>query len=273
MNLVQIAPDLPAFRFEVFRGLSVGVLVSTRNGESVLPPWNSLNFSVKRGDTSQNVRTNLNRFAKACGFNRGDFVMARQVRGSKIQPVTESNRGQRIEEVDGLITDVTGLPLLTLYADCVPVVVYDPNKHVLGVCHAGWQGTTLQISRKLIQCLTDSYGIDPGDCRCGIGPSIGPESYEIGPDVLAIVRRELPNADSLLRPARRNGHAYFDLWKANQDQLVAAGVPASQTEICGMDTAQLTDVFFSHRAEKGRCGLFGMVCWLRVSHKGKGPRE
>ncbi len=263
MHSLPLSPDLPAFQFDVFQGHPIRAVVSTRKGGVSPAPWDSLNFSIMRGDDPGNVSVNLHRFAQACGFDRGDIVLARQVRGNDIQSVTEQHRGRRVPRVDGLTTAVTGLPLLTLYADCVPIVAYDTANHVLGVCHAGWQGTTLQIARKLIQYLSQVYGTKPADCLCGMGPSIGPDSYEVGPDVVARVRRALPGADSLLRPAARKGHAYLDLWKANWNQLVAAGVPGTQTEVSAMDTAQMTDVFFSHRAEKGQCGLFGLLCWLQ----------
>ncbi len=264
MYVLSGAPALPTFQFDVFQGHPVRAVVSTRKGGVSPAPWDSLNFSVMRGDDPRNVGTNLCRFVQACGFDRDDIVLARQIRENHIQAVTDRHRGQRVPGVDGLTTAVPELPLMTLYADCVPVVAYDTARHVLGVCHAGWQGTTLQIARNLIQCLSQTYGTDPADCLCGIGPSIGPDSYEVGPDVIARVCSELPTAERLLRPAAKREHAYLDLWQANLDQLVMAGVPVTQIEVSGMDTAQMTDVFFSHRAEKGRCGLFGLLCWLQA---------
>ncbi len=265
MHSLSFSSNLPAFQFDIFRGHPIRAVVSTRKGGVSPAPWNSLNFSVVRGDDPKNVHVNLSRFAHACGFDRDDLVVARQVRGDGIQSVSHRMRGQGIVGTDGLTTRVAGLPLLTLYADCVSIVVYDVIRHVLGVCHAGWQGTTLQIARKLVQCLSKDYGTDPADCLCGLGPSIGPASYEVGPDVIAAVHGTLPAAASLLQPAERAGHAYLDLWQANLNQLVTAGVPAAQTEVSGMDTAQMTDIFFSHRAEQGQCGLFGLLCWLEES--------
>ena len=263
MQILNLKPDLPAYQFDVFQGKRVSAVVSTRKGGVSPKPWNSLNFSILRGDSPENVRTNLDLFAGACGFGRDDLVMARQVRGNIVKAVGNEHRGQRIEGVDGLMTDVAQLPLLTLYADCVPIVIYDSENHILGVCHAGWQGTTLQIARKLIQSLSRLFGTDPAKCFCGIGPSIGPESYEIGSEVIAEVRRELSEADNLLRPAEKSGHAYLNLWQANLNQVVDAGIPIGQTEVSGMDTAQMTKTFFSHRAERGYCGLFGLLCWLQ----------
>lgn len=253
---------LPAYRFDLFAGLPVQAVVSTRRGGVSPPPWDSLNFSILRGDTPRNVKSNLARFTAACGFERNQIIIARQVRGSEIRCVGRHHSGTRVEGVDGLCTATTELPLLTLYADCVPVVAYDPARHALGVCHAGWQGTTERVAGKLARAMKREFNTHPSDLVCGLGPSIGPQSYEIGPDVIRHVRSTLFQADELLRPSARDGHAYFDLWRANKLQLMDAGVLPERIEVSGLDTACLTDTFFSHRAEKGRCGLFGMMCWL-----------
>jgi copper oxidase (laccase) domain-containing protein len=96
-----------------------------------------------------------------------------------------------------------------------------------------------------------------------IGPSIGPASYEVGPEVLDMATVKLPNADRFFTyPNGPDRNPYFDLWSANVAQLTAAGIPPHQIEVSQIDTAQSTHDFFSHRAEQGRCGLFSMVAWL-----------
>lgn len=265
MHPVQLTPDLPAYRFDIFAGWPLEALVSTRRGGVSPPPWNSLNFSLMRGDSRPRVRTNLARFCQASGVRMQDVIIAGQIRGDCIQAVSARHRGQRIQSTDGLATDTQHLPLLTLYADCVPVVAYDTHRHVLGVCHAGWQGTTARIAAKLMQALRQTFGTDPRHCLCALGPSIGPDSYEIGPEVIQAVQAHLPQADSLLRPSARPGHAFLDLWQANCHQLMEAGVQADNVEVSHINTARHTDTFFSHRAERGQCGLFGMLCWLETA--------
>jgi copper oxidase (laccase) domain-containing protein len=91
----------------------------------------------------------------------------------------------------------------------------------------------------------------------------------VGEDVLALARARLPGADSFFSyPAGPTGQAYFDLWEANRSQLVASGVPRTAIEVAGIDTVTHTDDFFSHRAEKGRCGLFAMLAWILPAERG-----
>jgi copper oxidase (laccase) domain-containing protein len=111
--------------------------------------------------------------------------------------------------------------------------------------------------------LQAAFATDPADVIAAIGPSIGPESYEVGQEVLAMAHAKLPQADRLFHyPNGSERSPYFDLWQAISGQLVDAGVPEEQIEISGVDTARATDDFFSHRAERGKCGLFGMLAWL-----------
>ncbi len=267
MHALQLTSTLPAFSFDIFKDWPVSAVVSTRKGGVSRPPWNSLNFSLARGDSREAVSANLQLFLQANGYSRNGVVIAGQIRSDCITRVTTGHRGQRLAGVDGLITDQSNLPLLTLYADCVPIVIYDCKQHVLGVCHAGWQGTTHRITAKLVKELARDFGTQASHCLCALGPSIGPDSYEIGPKVIARVRASQSKPEKLLRPSYRPEHAFLDLWEANRGQLVEAGIPANNIEVSGLDTAQHTDLFFSHRAEKGKCGLFGMLCWLEDQRK------
>ena len=262
MQLTKLPNGLPAYQFDLLADWPVGACVSTRTGGVSEPPFNSLNFSTRRGDSKAAVGTNIERFSRACGFRREDLVWAGQIRSDAVCEATDVHRGTRLAGTDGLVTSEVRLPLMTLYADCVPIVIYDTVHHRLGVAHAGWQGTVKRIAERLLQQLGRRYGTVPADCVAGLGPSIGPNSYEIGDDVIQLVRTTQDDAASLLRPSARAGKAFFDLWEANRRQLAAGGVPGDRIEVSGLDTAALPGTFFSHRAARGRCGLFGMLCWL-----------
>lgn len=262
MQLTRLHNGLPAYQFELLAGWPVAACVSTRRGGVSDPPFDSLNFSTRRGDSEAAVGANIERFSRACGFRREDLVWAGQIRSDAVCEATDAHRGTRLAGTDGLVTSEVRLPLMTLYADCVPIVLYDTVHHRLGVAHAGWQGTVKRIAERLLQQLGRRYGTIPADCVAGLGPSIGPDSYEIGDDVIQRVRTTQEDADSLLRPSARAGKAYFDLWEANRRQLATGGVPRDRIEVSGLDTAGLPNEFFSHRAARGRCGLFGMLCWL-----------
>jgi YfiH family protein len=251
------------YTFEQFAPYPVHAHVSTRHGGVSPEPWNTLNFSVLRGDTRERVAENRRRFAEAVGVNPAHVTHARQVHGTGVAKVGWDEVGQTLDGCDALITDAVGLPLSVVFADCVPVLFYDPEHHALGVCHSGWRGTVNGAAVATLWAMIAAYNSDPAKILVGIGPSIGPQSYQVGEEVLEMARAKLANADRyFIFPDGDDERPYFDLWRANVGQLVEEGVPLEQIEVSGIDTAQNTDDFFSHRAEKGQCGLFAMMAWL-----------
>ncbi|MCB0134996.1 MAG: peptidoglycan editing factor PgeF [Caldilineaceae bacterium] len=263
MQRVSHANGVITYTFDALAGLPVRAHVSTRHGGVSPEPWRSLNFSVLRGDTPERVRENRQRLAAALNLDAAAFVHCRQVHGTGIAKVDGSNAGQVMDGSDGLITDTPGLPLSLVFADCVPLLLYDPIHHALGVCHAGWRGTVNGAASATLWAMEAAYDTDPARVQVGIGPSIGPQSYEVGPEVAALAALHLPDPDATLDYANgADANPFFDLWRANAQLFAAAGVPADRIEVAGIDTAQNTTDFFSHRAERGRCGLFSMVAWL-----------
>jgi polyphenol oxidase len=263
MQRMSHANGVITYTFDSLANLPVKAHVSTRHGGVSPAPWQSLNLSISRGDALANVEQNRNRLAAALGVDPGRTVRCRQVHGTGVAKVDASDGGEWIAGTDGLVTDTVGLPLLLLFADCTPILLYDPVHHALGVCHAGWRGTVNGMTMATLWAMQAGYDTNPADVIAAIGPSIGPASYEVGQDVVEMVQAKLPTPDRFFTyPNGPDQRPYFDLWQANTQQLVEAGVPLAQIEISGIDTAQNTADFFSHRAEQGRCGLFTMTAWL-----------
>ena len=180
-----------------------------------------------------------------------------------------NDAGSRKKDCDALITNAVALPLFLVFADCVPLILFDPVHHALGACHAGWRGTVNGIGPAALKAMAAAFGTRTADVQVGIGPSIGPESYEVGDDVIQLATAKLTGGEKYF--CKRNGdhsNPCFDLWQANADQLTAAGVLGRNIEIAGIDTARNTDEFYSHRAEKGLCGLFGLLTWLEPRENG-----
>ena len=263
MQRITHANGVITYSFATLGNLPVRAHVATRHGGVSPAPWNTLNFSVLRGDTPERVQQNWQRLGDALELPATQMVHCRQMHGTGVAKVDGENAGEWIEETDALITDELNLGLALLFADCVPVLLYDRLRHVLGVCHAGWRGTVNGIAASTLWAMQAAHDTNPADVLVAIGPSIGPQSYEVGQEVVDLAQMKLPNADDLFSwPNGPDHNPYFDLWRANASQLAAAGVPPSQIEIGGVDTAQSTADFFSHRAEQGKCGLFSMVAWL-----------
>ena len=252
-----------AYAFESFATLPVQAYVSARHGGVSPEPWHSLNFSYSRGDERERVLENFARFCAVLGKDPSHPVRTHQVHSTDVAQVGWEDAGVRQQKCDALITDAVGLPLFLVFADCVPIVIYDPVHHVLGACHAGWRGTVDGMAGVALSAMVAAYGTDAADVYVGIGPSIGPESYEVGEEVFEKATSTLPDGERYFRRSScKPGNPRFDLWQANIDQMTAAGVPERQIELSGIDTARWTEDFYSHRAEKGRCGLFGLLTWL-----------
>ena len=261
-----------AYAFESFSSLPFQAHISARHGGVSPEPWHSLNFSYSRGDDRERVVENFARFCAATGKNPCQAVRTHQVHSTDVAKVGWEDAGTRQESCDALITDAVDLPLFLVFADCVPLVIYDPVHHALGACHAGWRGTVDGMASVALRAMQAAFGTDAADVHAGIGPSIGPLSYEVGEDVIGRAKSTLPRGEKYI--CKHNGdqeNPCFDLWQANVDQLTAAGVPEGQIELSGIDTARRTDEFYSHRAEKGKCGLFGLLTWLEP--RGQGHRS
>ncbi len=269
MHRIPHSNGVVTYSFDSFSSHPLQAHFSARHGGVSPYPWRSLNFSYSRGDDRTRVLENFARFCAALGQEPDNPVRTHQVHSADVALVGWKDAGSRQKECDALITNAIALPLFLVFADCVPLILFDPVRHALGACHAGWRGTVNGIGPAALKAMTAAFGTDAADVHVGIGPSIGPESYEVGDEVIQMATAKLPGGEKYFY--RRNGeHAnpFFDLWQANADQLIAGGVPRGNFEIAEIDTAGNTDEFYSHRAEKGLCGLFGLLTWLEPRENG-----
>ncbi len=204
------------------------------------------------------------RLAAALGVAEEDLVPTRQVHRAEIVRVPGPGYGDWGGQrgADGLITAVPGRFLMGYFADCVPILAYDPVRRAAGLAHAGWRGTLLRIAGRLVEEMAADFGTFPGDLRVGLGPAIGPCCYEVGAEVIAGLRERFPGHDDLLRPGRP-GHAHLDLWEANRRVLLQAGVLPDRIEVAGLCTACHGERFYSYRREGRVNGLFGAVIGVR----------
>lgn len=234
--------------------------VFTRLGGASGSPWESLNLGGTVGDDPATVRENHRRMYSTLGLDEAQACSVWQVHSADTVVVRRRVSGRRwLARADGLITDLPGLPLTMRFADCTPILLYDPVCHAAGIVHAGWRGTVRGAASSAVRAMQDAYGTEPADIQAGIGPSIGPEHYQVGEEVVDAVRTAFGATEGLIARAS-DGSAYLDLWAANRLALERAGV--GQIEVAGICTATHTSEFYSHRAERGRTGRFGAVIAL-----------
>lgn len=251
--------EIEYFHFGIF-GPAVCHAVFTRRGGVSPEPWASLNLGSSVGDEKNRVHENSNRALDALKRDPASIFDVWQVHGTQVAfAESPRNPDSPHHPADVILTDQPGVTLLMRFADCVPIMLHDPIRKVVGIAHAGWAGTVLGATRNAVAAMHHHYGSNPVDIQAAIGPSIGPDHYEVGLDVVSQVQNSFGEATrDLLHD--HNGHTFFDLWKANLMLLEQSGV--HQIEVSGLCTACHVEDWYSHRAEKGRTGRFGALIAL-----------
>jgi YfiH family protein len=247
------------YRFERLSGAE-GVMhaVLTRVGGVSQPPYATLNLGHTVGDDLAAVEENHRRALGALGLAPRQVVSPYQMHGARVGVVGRAHLGTVQPATDALVTAVPGVPLLMRFADCAPVLLFDPVRRVVGMAHAGWRGVVAGTVAAAVQMMTGRLGCDPADMWAGIGPTIGPCCYAVGPEVVSVVEAACPPGADVVCGA--DGRTCLDLPAAVRAQLCAVGV--ERIEDAGLCTACRVDEFFSHRAERGRTGRFGVVMEL-----------
>jgi YfiH family protein len=253
------------FQFDIFQSHPIFHAVITRHGGVSQPPFDQLNTGGTVGDDPQAVMENHHRIYHTFGFDFDSRFDVWQVHGDDVL-CTDMPRGvgNPHPKADGILTNKLGVTLFMRFADCVPILLYDPQVNAIGIVHAGWQGTYKKIAQTAIEKMMACFGSRPETILAGIGPSICQNCYQVGEEVL----------DAFISGFGEDGRRYFqinqnqlflDLWRANQDILLQAGV--KQIELAGICTACHLEDWYSHRAEGGKTGRFGVLMCLDENSK------
>jgi hypothetical protein len=249
------------YQFDLLGDSPVTHAVFTRQGGVSGGQWASLNVGLTVGDDPENVFENRKLSFRAVGQQIESLSDSWLVHGTDVF-VYDSPRplDQKYPpKVDIILTDKPDVSLFMRYADCVPILLYDPIKNAIGLAHAGWKGTVRQVGRAAVEAMSVRYGSDPADILAMIGPSIGPDKYEVGEEVIEAVENAFGSDAPGLLP-KYNESTHFDLWKANRLGLANAGV--NHIEVAGICTGENVDDWFSHRVERGKTGRFGALLSL-----------
>lgn len=241
------------YRFEnLDRFKSVRHGIFSRKGGVSSRPFDSLNVSRGLGDSDENILENRCRIDGLMGGGKTRY--ARQVHGSDLLFFSGSDAGEDLERPcgDALITARPETQLGIQVADCQPVLVYDPVRHVAAAVHSGWRGSIKNIIGHTVKGMEERFGCQPGDILAGIGPSLGPCCSEF-----VNFRREIPKNFW----SYRIDETHFDFWALSVAQLCDAGLRPGSVELSGICTRCRTDLFYSYRGEKVT-GRFAAVIGL-----------
>jgi polyphenol oxidase len=244
------------FQFASFQGLPIFHAVLTRRGGVSQPPFDSLNTGGTVGDDPQAVLENHQHIYNTFGYPFASRFDVWQVHGNHVL-CTDKPRSISTPhpKADGILTNTPGVTLFMRFADCVPILLVDPEHKAIGIVHAGWQGTYKWIAQQAVEKMTVCFGTNPETLVAGIGPSICQSCYQVGSEVYQAFLEAFGETTHQYF-MHSDGDLYVDLWRANADVLRQAGV--RQIETAGICTACNLADWYSHRGEKGKTGRFAV---------------
>lgn len=227
----------------------------------------SLNLGFARGDLQENVIKNHEIISEAIGFETCNIVSSHQTHTTNVKVIGKSDCGKGVyfprdyEDIDGLITNEKDVVLATYFADCVPLYIVDIEHKAIGLSHSGWRGTVGKIGQVTINKMSEAYGTNPENVVACIGPSICQKCYEVSKDVADEFDKIFSDCTDEILLDKGNGKFQLNLWKANQQVFLEAGVLPENiytTDIC---TCCNTDTLYSHRGHNGMRGnLAAFLC-------------
>ena len=246
----------------------VNHVFSTRSGGVSTGYYAEMNVSFTRGDEQQHVLENYRRIARIMQCSVEDFVCSDQTHTTNVRKVTRLDKGKGVvrkkdySDVDGLITNESGICLATFYADCVPLYFVDPVNHAIGLSHSGWRGTVNRMGKVTLEAMQREYGTKPENVICAIGPSICQSCYEVSEDVALAFLNTFGDLGNEMLRAIGNGKYLLNLHFVNQYILLEQGVKQENISVTDICTCCNPDFLYSHRRagdKRGNLGAFLML--------------
>lgn len=263
--------EVPFFTFPPLSNLSYIIHgFSSKLGGVSEGYFSSMNLGFNRGDKEENVTSNYKLIADSMGIPYNQITASDQIHETKIRRITKEDMGKGIVRkkdysgIDGLITNVPNIPLVTYYADCVPLYLIDRKNRAIGLSHSGWRGTVKRMGRETIKRMEEEFGTKVDDLIVEIGPSICKDCYEVSHDVYEEFEKVFSLEQmELLFIKKENKKYQLDLWEANRQIFIEEGVNTENIHCSQICTCCNSDIMFSHRVhgtERGTLAAFLMLC-------------
>ncbi|MFW6305999.1 MAG: peptidoglycan editing factor PgeF [Bacillota bacterium] len=261
--------DLKYFVISKFKDFGFNAYFSTRQGGYSTGKYNSLNLGLHTTDNLDNVRKNRKKLAKSIGVNPVEFVAAEQIHGYGIYDVDKNDIGagalkykESIPGVDALITSERNIPLISFYADCVPLMLIDMEKKIISLAHAGWKGTVKKIGKKTVTYMNEKYNSDINDIYIAIGPSISRDFYEVDSYIINQFESKYRHYKDFIVSKGKDRYM-LDLWEANIHSLKEAGISEQNIIMSNLCTFKNKGLFYSYRREKGKTGRMASIIYMK----------
>ena len=232
-------------------GPSVTAFSSTRHGGCSRGNYASFNINRYCGDDDNDIRRNREALCRLLHIADDRLIMPHQVHLTKVAKIDEAflsltatQRQEALEGVDALTTDLPGVCIGVSTADCIPVLLYDKEKHAVCAIHAGWRGTVRRIVEKAVKTMTTSYGTQPKHLVAQIGPGIHLDSFEVGDEVYDAFAQAGFDMPAI---SKKCDKWHIDLPECNRQQLIAAGLSPQSIQVSPVCTFQQAADYFSAR--------------------------
>ena len=236
-------------------------IFSTRNGGVSTGDCATMNLSFNRDDNRENVLENYRILCSAVGIDVSHLVLSHQTHTNNVKIVGIEHCGTGITkpsftDIDGLITNTSGVALVTQYADCTPLLFCDPVKKVIATSHSGWRGTVKGMGIKTVEAMTREYGTNPKDIVAVVGPSLCKECYEVSKDVVDEFHKAYNSKFDVRKiyDITSEEKRQLDLWEANKQILMLAGIKEENIVISNVCTSCNEELLYSHRKTGGKRG-------------------
>ncbi|WP_338781814.1 peptidoglycan editing factor PgeF [Metabacillus sp. FJAT-52054] len=246
---------------------------TVKNGGVSTSHFSTLNMGLHVNDDPADVVANRKICALETSIPLRNWVFADQVHGSRIVKAEKENRGDgafeyeaAIHAADGIYTDKADTMLALAFADCVPIFFYEEAANLIGVAHAGWKGSVLNIGQAMISRWIEAEGAQLDRIHAVIGPSIGSCCYKVDDRVIEEVNKHFDPVEEVPYKEAGAGQYFLDLKALNEALLVKAGLNRENISVSGRCTSCEDQLFFSHRRDNGKTGR--MIGFIGLKEEG-----
>lgn len=255
--------DIELFKFQLFDfSPFIKHGVSTRRGGVSRDNFSSLNLSFKSGDEERNVIRNREILSEFFLVASDKLYFPDQCHTAFVSEVTKLTLPGELTETDAIISNQAGVCLGVLAADCVPILLFDPQNKAIAAIHAGWKGTVNRIVARCIEQMVKKYGSHPGNILAGLGPAISSKHFEVGDEVAKTFKLLFEDVPQVFPGNEKTGKTHIDLWEANRQLLIRSGVAEKHIEVSGICTFDHPNEFYSARRDGFNTGRFAACIML-----------
>lgn len=256
--------SVPFYFFHSFSRFSQIVhFVTTREGGVSEGELVSLNLSLKVNDDPLNVERNRRIVAQSFAIDPQKLIFATQCHSNRVKIIDQEflhlpgeTQNRYLDGIDAMVTNIPGVCICILTADCAAVLLYDPLKKVIGIAHAGWRGTVKQIAKETIDVMKNEFGCNPSDMVAAISPCIGSDVYEVGEEVAGEFEKAFSKETGCIIRSAAKLKPHIDITAANFHVLTKSGISPENIEVSGLCTFTNDRIFFSARRNAGGGGRF-----------------